>query len=127
MDEYIRWGARAVGWAAEIGGVMIVLIAIVRGLLLYLIDLITRVTTPTGEQTRLNLGRSLTLALEFLLAADIVQTAVAPTWEEIGQLAAIVTIRTVLNYFLQREILREQSMTSILTSRQLPVAGEAGD
>src|SRR5881392_193454 len=107
MDEYIRWGARAVGWTADIAGVVIVLIAIVRGLLLYLLDLARRVTTPTGEQIRLNLGRSLSLALEFLLAADIVQTAVAPTWEEIGQLAAIVTIRTALNFFLQREIMRE--------------------
>jgi len=44
------------------------------------------------------------LALEFLLGADILRTAVAPSWQEIGQLAAIVVIRTFLNYFLQREL-----------------------
>ena len=38
------------------------------------------------------------------LAADILRTAVAPTWSEIGQLAAIAALRTALNYFLQREI-----------------------
>ena len=32
------------------------------------------------------------------------RTAVAPTWSEIGQLAAIATIRTALNFFLQLEI-----------------------
>lgn len=56
------------------------------------------------EDVRLRLGRWLALALEFLLAADILRTAVAPTWDEIGKLAAIVVLRTVLNYFLQREI-----------------------
>jgi uncharacterized membrane protein len=39
-----------------------------------------------------------------LLAADILRTAVAPTWEDIGKLAAIAAIRTVLNYFLEREL-----------------------
>jgi uncharacterized membrane protein len=56
------------------------------------------------EDVRLRLGRWLALALEFLLAADILETAVAPTWEEIGQLAAIAALRTALNFFLQREI-----------------------
>ncbi len=56
------------------------------------------------EQVRLRLGRWLALALEFELAADILRTAIAPTWNEIGQLAAIVFLRTALNYFLQQEI-----------------------
>jgi len=56
------------------------------------------------EEIRLRLGRWLALGLEFLLAADILRTAVAPTWNEIGQLAAIAVLRTALNYFLQKEI-----------------------
>jgi len=59
---------------------------------------------PTTEDIRLRLGRWLALALEFELGADILRTAIAPTWIEIGQLAAIATIRTLLNYFLQQEI-----------------------
>ena len=59
---------------------------------------------PTTEDIRLRLGRWLALALEFELGADILRTAIAPTWMEIGQLAAIATIRTLLNYFLQQEI-----------------------
>jgi uncharacterized membrane protein len=49
-------------------------------------------------------GMWLILGLEFMLAADIVRTAIAPTWEQIGQLAAIAIIRTFLNYFLERDI-----------------------
>ena len=56
------------------------------------------------EEIRLRLGRWLAVALELLLGADILRTAVAPTWSEIGQLAAIAAIRTGLNFFLQREI-----------------------
>jgi uncharacterized membrane protein len=56
------------------------------------------------EDIRLRLGRWLALALELLLGADILRTAVAPSWTEIGQLAVVATIRTGLNFFLQREI-----------------------
>ena len=44
------------------------------------------------------------LALEFALAADIVRTAVAPTWDDIWKLAVIAAIRTMLNYFLAKDI-----------------------
>ena len=44
------------------------------------------------------------IALEFTLAADIIRTAIAPTWSEIGQLGAIAFIRTALSLFLERDI-----------------------
>jgi len=56
------------------------------------------------EEIRLHLGRWLALGIEFELAADILRTAMTPTWNEIGQLAAIIVIRTALNFFLQKEI-----------------------
>src|SRR5438105_1447441 len=59
-------------------------------------------------EVRLSLGRWLALGLEFALAADILRTAVAPTWRDIGQLAAIAVLRTGLNYSLEREISREE-------------------
>jgi uncharacterized membrane protein len=49
-------------------------------------------------------GTWLLLGLEFELAADIVRTAISPSWNEIGQLAAIASIRTFLNYFLEKDI-----------------------
>lgn len=64
------------------------------------------------EIIRLRLGRWLTLAIEFELAADILRTAVTPTWNDIGQLAAIVVLRTVLNYFLQREVGKAESRSN---------------
>jgi uncharacterized membrane protein len=56
------------------------------------------------EEVRILLGRYLALGLEFALGADILATAVSPSWDDIGQLAAIAGIRTALNYFLAREL-----------------------
>jgi uncharacterized membrane protein len=49
-------------------------------------------------------GTWLLLALEFELAADIIRSALSPSWTDIGQLAAIAVIRTFLNYFLERDL-----------------------
>jgi len=63
------------------------------------------------NRIRLILARYLALALEFQLGADIISTAVAPTWDQIGKLGAIAIIRTALNYFLSREMKEEQAVT----------------
>lgn len=58
---------------------------------------------------RLTLAHYLGVALEFQLAGDILSTAVAPTWERIGKLAAIAIIRTGLNFFLAKEMEAEEA------------------
>ena len=56
-------------------------------------------------------GRWLVAGLTFQLAADIVETSIAPSWQEVGQLGAIAVIRTFLNFFLERDLadLRDQA------------------
>lgn len=63
------------------------------------------------ELIRLDLGLSLALSLEFLLAADIVGTAISPSWDAIFQLAAITGIRTFLNFFLEKEVSQLETKT----------------
>ena len=60
---------------------------------------------------RLLLARYLALALEFQLGADILSTAISPSWDQIGKLGAIAVIRTALNYFLSREMEQEREIT----------------
>lgn len=52
----------------------------------------------------MSFGRWAVAGLSFQLAADIVETSIAPTWAEIGKLGAIAAIRTFLNYFLDRDL-----------------------
>lgn len=75
---------------------------------------------------RLTLGRFLALGLEFQLAGDVLRTAVAPSWEEIGQLAAIAAIRTVLNYFLGKEIAEERREIEEDEEKERGAAGPDG-
>jgi uncharacterized membrane protein len=79
--------------------------AVLRALPLFLRRVVQQ---ETKVEVRLSLGRWLALGLEFALAADILRTAVAPAWRDIGQLAAIAVLRTGLNYSLEREIAREE-------------------
>ena len=62
----------------------------------------------TNTEIRLYLGRFLALGLEFQIGADILGTAVAPTFDDVLLLGAIVVIRTALNYFLSKELDRER-------------------
>ncbi len=70
-------------------------------------------SSPTGHEVRdgyLRYARWLIAGLSFQLASDIVGTAIAPSWDAIGRLAAIAVIRTFLNYFLERDILEARRM-----------------
>jgi len=50
------------------------------------------------------LSRWILIALQFMLAADLVETIAAPRWDVIGKLGAIALIRTVLGYFLGKDM-----------------------
>ncbi len=68
------------------------------------------------NRVRLSLGRFLALGLEFQLAGDVLRTAIAPSFDQIGQLAAIAAIRTGLNFFLGREIEAERQEVERLSA-----------
>src|SRR5436305_14886217 len=79
-----------------------------------------RSAPPSAKnEVRLTLGRWLAVALEFELAADILNTAVTPTWSDIEKLAAIAALRTALNYFLEREIRQESNPQQIAAEQEL--------
>jgi uncharacterized membrane protein len=56
------------------------------------------------EMMRHHLGSYILLGLEFLVAADVVHTIIKPTLSEMAILGSIVAIRTVLSFFLNREL-----------------------
>ena len=56
------------------------------------------------ETLRHQLGSYLLLGLEFLIAADIIGTITHPTLNDMAVLGSIVLIRTVISYFLEREV-----------------------
>ena len=66
-------------------------------------------------------ARWLIAGLTFQLAADIIETAFAPSWDEIGQLAAIAVIRTFVNFFLERDMAAEEKREAASHRDDCPV------
>lgn len=118
---------------ANLTGGLVIGVALVRGLIVYVVALIRqRGGEIPQEAIRLSLGRSLALALEFQLAADILGTALNPTREDLIILAVIAALRTALNYFLGRELddvqRREREMGAQgATGSLTPIGANPGD
>lgn len=56
------------------------------------------------NKIRLDFGYYILLGLEFLVAADIIETILKPTTEELIELGGIVAIRIILSFFLTKEL-----------------------
>ena len=111
--EWLRLFVEALGALVIAAGVVLVVLALVRHLLVE--------RDASFVPIRLRFARYLTLALELQLAADILSTSVAPTWDRIGKLAAIAVIRTALNYFLSKELQAESAAENSPAARAHPV------
>jgi uncharacterized membrane protein len=95
----------------ETVGALTIALGIVLAAGLFLKALLAR-RTADFTAIRLTLARYLALALEFQLGADILSTAIAPSWDQIGKLGAVAIIRTALNFFLSREMKEEREDTA---------------
>jgi uncharacterized membrane protein len=111
MEQLAKSITTIISHAAEIVAAMIIGAALVRIVFLYLSgSWQTKVFNKTvgskanPEKLRVGFGSAVAVALELMLGADVLATAVAPSWNDIGQLAAIAIIRTALNYFLGKEL-----------------------
>jgi len=93
----------------EAGGAAIIFTGAVLAFVRFLRVVLTSREPDRFVAVRLGLGRYLALGIEFQLAGDILRTAIAPSFDEIGQLAAVAAIRTALNFFLREEIREERA------------------
>jgi uncharacterized membrane protein len=106
MDEGFGWVLRWITRAIEFGGIAIIAIGAVVATVAYLSQVFGgRSRTDAFMQYRSGLGRAILLGLEFLVAADIINTvAIEPSLESIAVLGGIVLIRTFLSFSLEIEI-----------------------
>lgn len=100
---------------------LISVIVIMVGIVITIFKLVRGVRLPDVKnynEARLTFSRHLVLALDFLLASDILVTAVAPSWDQLGRLAVIAIIRTFLNFFIQLEMREERRELGFNTGRE---------
>ena len=104
MEEIAKQITINVSHAVEILAAVIVGMAVIKTVYNYFLLLKSPRLKISKENIRLEFGSSVAVSLELLLGADVLATAVAPSWDDIGKLAAIAVLRTALNYFLEREL-----------------------
>lgn len=104
MEDWLKPAVVYLSHIIELIGAAVIAIALLLFVYQFIISHIGIKPHRGNIELRVKFGSYLTLVLELLLGADILVTAVAPTWDDIGKLAAIAFIRTVLNYFLERDL-----------------------
>lgn len=104
MEQIARSIAIHLSIVVEVIGAIVIAVGLVRFLVGYVPTILKKSQYLQNAILRVQFGSALAISLELLLAADILRTAVAPNWEDIGKLAAIAAIRTGLNYFLEKEL-----------------------
>ena len=106
MDEWFIAALRLTTRLIEIGGIAIIVIGLLAGTIGYLREIIAGARgVEAYSGYRSSVGRAILLGLEFLVAADIINTvAIEPTLQSLAVLAGIIFIRTFLSFSLEVEI-----------------------
>ena len=100
IRDVVEMAARGI----ELTGVAIIVISVVAATGRYVLHLQSR-SGGAYEQFKVRIGRAMLLGLEFLVAADIVETVVLePTLQSVATLALLVLIRTFLSWSIVVEI-----------------------
>jgi uncharacterized membrane protein len=87
----------------EMIGTLIIVLGVGRAAVRYVV-IFFRKETEYVSALRLELGQVMVLGLEFQVAADIVRTALSQEWNDILILGALIALRTILNFLLEREM-----------------------
>jgi uncharacterized membrane protein len=94
----------SITFAIEVMAILVVAFASVEAFIRVLRIAFGSATQRDRHEMYVTYLRWLVGGLTFQLAADIVHTSIAPTWEELGKVGAIAVIRTFLSFFVARDV-----------------------
>lgn len=122
MITFLENMTRIVVTGCQMLAVFVICIGVIRCMIVYVRDaLIGTGAHQAIQDSRMELGQAFSLGLGLLIGSSILNTAIAPSWNEIGQLAAIIAIRTTLNYFLLRDLsIQADTKNAIETIKRWP-------
>lgn len=104
MEETLHLAAQYLALVLEALALLVIAIGAVEAAIGILRAMVRHATDAAKRAVWLEFARWLVAGLTFQLAADIVHTTVAPSWDDIGRVAAVAAIRTFLTFFLDRDI-----------------------
>lgn len=103
--ELMARGIDLTVFLSQFFAVVTILLGMIKSFWIFLKDIgFNKNAAESIRESRLELGHSFTLGLGFLIGASILKTTVTPSWDDIGKLVVIIAIRTIMNYFLGKEI-----------------------
>ncbi len=116
MESLLHDVARHVALALQAVAIVIVGIGSAKVLVdVFRVALVAHIDDVERRVVWVRYAHWLVAALTLQLAADIVSTSFAPTWDEVGRLAAVAAIRTFLSYFLDYEMENSRKLQRVST------------
>lgn len=105
----------------QLMALIVILVGIIKALIIYLKNILSlSPKTIAFQQSRLQLGYSFSLGLSFLIGVSILRTTLAPSWNDIAQLTAIIALRTLLNYLLLQAITKASETQELVNLNSQP-------
>ncbi len=109
MEEIAKTITVYISHSLEIISALVIAAALVKLVVSYFKTFLIPKNGLSAMEARMVFGSAVAVSLELLLGADVLATAVAPSWDDIGKLAAIAVLRTGLNFFLEKELKHKKS------------------
>lgn len=104
MEQIIEYSSKGF----EVVGSLIVIFGGVKGFWYLLRSIFNGGKENWHEKTRSVMGKKMILGLDFFLAGDVLHSVNSPNWNSLGMLGALVAIRTIMTYFILKEIHEHQ-------------------
>lgn len=95
LIEYLHYSIAAIG-------IIIIFLSALKSLYKFLVGFFSN--SLSINSIRSYFGYTILLGLEFIIAADVISSIIKPTYYELGALFILVIIRTILGYFLNKEL-----------------------
>ncbi len=102
IENSIYTVLHAMNLCIAVAGALIILLGCIRGMQLFVCRLAGK--DMLLADIRIEIGHYLVLGLEFFIAKDMIDIVLRPTWNELGKLAVIIVLRSLLTLFLSHEV-----------------------
>ena len=118
--EHLKSALDAISIGIDLVGISILLVGFIKGIILYVKSELPQQGGKSGitliQELRCKIGLYILLALDFLIASDIIHSTVHTELKDLYELGIIVLLRTAIGYFLGKEIQEIQESTSMESS-----------
>ncbi len=99
IEQYFDMFVRGCILLIEIAGIAVIVISMVRGFVGYI---------RKDESIRIELAKGIMLGLEFKVGSEVLRSVIVSGWNELGTLAAVILLRSLLTLLLHWEISVEE-------------------